>query len=255
MPSNKRNKRVFRSLQSIAPLLSLLLILMYPLCIGSDSEFQAIHVHRHSEIKSSIASLPVRLGNWHLYETVPLPVGSMRMLNPNAHISRSYQRLGSGNSVKANFVLIHCSSARDMSRHHPARCYPEDGWTIISDYTQDFSMVHSAGIPIQYRIQFFERLDNSGAKRSITVVNTFLLPGDGGQSGVENLENLVSNKELSANGVAQIQINIPGDYRSDERITMARQIVEEMISEIPTDLINLLNTISIDSLVKDAAHG
>ena len=254
MLRKKTYKRSVKNLRSVAPLASLLLILIYPLAFRSSSEYQSINTERYSQIKTSIASLPIRLGKWHMYENIPLPARSMQMLNPTAYVSRSYQRLGSGNSVKANFVLIHCGSVRDMNRHHPARCYPEDGWTMFPSYTQDFKMSHSSGVSIEYRFQFFERLDNSGGKQGITVANTFLLPGEGGQSEVKNLEIMASDKQLSANGVAQIQINIQDDYRSDERINTAKQIVEEMISEMPSDLIHLFNTTSTDSLVKDSAN-
>ena len=250
----KKSKRVLKKAQGIAPLLALLLILSYPWAFGNQGVDQVSNSLRHLEIKKSIESLPFRLGNWHMYENLPLPVGSMKILNPNAYISRSYQRLGEGNSIKANFVLIHCSSARDMNRHHPAKCYPQDGWTILPNDSKDFSMVHGSGITIDYRVQTFERLDNSGTKRVITVINTFLLPGIGGRSGVENLEIIASDKQMSDNGVAQIQINIQDDYRSDDRMAMVRQMVEEMISEIPSDLLLVLDTTSLDLLVKDSAH-
>lgn len=238
--SKLRSRQVGR-ISSIAPLISLALILVFPWVFArADIDIEELQ-SRHVKVKEAINAVPDKLGRWIKNKDVIIPTGALAILNPNAHMSRIYQRIGQGQSIFATIMVIHCSDVRDMSNHYPPVCYVRSGWTLLNDETKDWALKYSNKRQINGRTYSFRRLEENGLDRVITVADTFLLPGGISTREMSDLEQVASKYKNSVQGVAQIQIYFDGDFRGEEGMTILNEMISEIISSLPNNLMDVLD--------------
>lgn len=244
---SKSGRRRVSLLTSLAPLISLALLLIYPWAFAEPYLDPGLLRERHSEVKEAIDNLPEKLGNWIKVEDVIIPTGALKILNPNAHVSRRYQRIGEGRSVFATVMVIHCSDVRDMSHHYPPICYPRFGWTLLGENTRDWAFKHGENRQINGRTYSFARLEKNGLDRVITVADTFLLPGGVSTRDMSDLLHVASQYRNSIKGVAQIQIYYEGLYQGEEAMSALEQMTGEIIDGLPDSLFDVLDGQSVST--------
>src|SRR5690606_29806668 len=138
-----------------APVLALALLLL-PAAWSPRAARTADDVARHRAIARAVESMPYRIDGW-VGSDVPVPGIAKGILQPNALLSRRYERIGNGEG--ATIVIVHCADARTMFGHHPSVCYPNAGWTGSADAvrTVDLSPWPARSLPMhEYR---FSRLE------------------------------------------------------------------------------------------------
>ena len=241
LTSSKSGNRRVSLLSSLAPLISLALLLIYPWAFAEPYLDPGLLRERHSQVKEAIDNLPEKLGKWIKVQDVVIPTGALSILNPNAHVSRRYQRIGEGRSVFATVMVIHCSDVRDMSMHYPPVCYPRSGWTLLGENTRDWAFKHGENRQINGRTYSFARLGNNGLDRVITVADTFLLPGGVSTRDMSDLLHVASQYRNSIQGVAQVQIYYEGNYQSEEAMSVLEQMTAEIINGLPDNLLEVLD--------------
>lgn len=238
--SKLRSRQVGR-ISSIAPLISLALILVFPWVLrGAEIDIEELE-SRHLKVKETINALPDKLGRWIKNKDVEIPTGALEILNPNAHMSRIYQRIGKGQSFFATIMVIHCSDVRDMNNHYPPVCYVRSGWTLLNDETKDWALKYSNKRQINGRTYSFKRLGENELDRVITVADTFLLPGGVSTREMADLEEVASQYKNSVQGVAQIQILFADDFRGEEGMAILNQMITEIMSSFPNNLMDVLD--------------
>lgn len=239
--SHSRGRTAIQKLLPLAPLVSLILLLVYPWAIAQNSVDAALQHKRHLRVREAINQLPEKLGRWIKYDDVAIPTGALAILNPNAYISRIYQRIGEGRSVFATVMVIHCSDVRDMSMHFPPVCYPRSGWTALEDASTDWIVNHGVNRQIMGRTYCFARMEKNGLERVITVADTFLLPKGTSTRSMADLLHVASRHRRSIEGVAQVQIYFEADFRNSDGMAFAEQLVGEIIEGLPEDLLQVLD--------------
>ena len=233
---NRSLKTIVARLNPIAPVLSLVVLLLFPWYLGAHAVDELGIAARHAEVRDAIESVPEKLGNWVSKSEVAIPTGALNILRPNAYVSRRYQRIGAGRSVFATLMLIHCSDVRDMSGHYPPVCYPRSGWVPFPDRVVDAEIERDDGRDLVVRFYRFGRIGANGIEQMITVADTFILPQ--GESTVDMgvVINAAGKAQRSAKGVAQIQIYFEGDVPEE----IAETMVGELLRSLPQSLIDVL---------------
>jgi hypothetical protein len=228
-------------LASVAPLVSLSFLLVFPWAVAQDPLDQELLHARHDRVRVAIESLPEKLGSWVFVKEAPIPTGALKILNPNAYVSRTYQRIGVGQSVFATVMVIHCSDVRDMSMHFPPVCYPRSGWTQLGEFTRDWVVDVGGNRRIMGRTYSFQRMEKNRLDRVITVADTFLLPGGMSTRHMSDLLHVASQHQRSVEGVAQVQVYFEADSRSPELMQQVDIMVGEIIEGLPAELFEVLD--------------
>ena len=230
-----------KGIVSLAPLFTLAILLLYPWAFSKSEVDAELLFERHEDVRIQIEQIPETLGHWIKYEDIEIPTGALKILNPNAHMSRIYQRIGAGDSIFATVMVIHCSDVRDMSRHYPPVCYPRSGWTPVDDGTTDWTIEAALGREIMGRTYTFTRFGRNGVDRVITVADTFVLPGGVTTRDMSDLLHVASRYRNSIEGVAQIQIYFEGDYRNQPSKVIMIKMLQELIESLPPSLFEVLD--------------
>lgn len=234
-------RRTWARFTSVAPLVALSFLLVYPWAVAQDPLDQALLYARHERVREVIESLPETLGPWVMVKDVPIPTGALEILNPNAYVSRTYQRIGVGKSIFATVMVIHCSDVRDMSMHFPPICYPRSGWTQLDEFTRDWVVDVDGNRQIIGRTYSFQRMEKNSLDRVITVADTFLLPGGVSTQHMSDLLHVASQHRRSVEGVAQVQVYFEADCRSSELMKQVDIMVGEIIEGLPIELLEVLD--------------
>ncbi len=208
---------------------------------------------RHAKIERALATVPLRVGDW-IGEERPLTPAAVELLRPNAALSRSYRRIGDSASIAVS--LIHCSDFRDMAGHYPPVCYPAHGWSLrpedaardvdLDDEKQVISSLRIDGVgTFSTRCYRFSRLGDAITEFKITVLNAFILPDGSWVNDLGAIRDAASKRRLAGEGVAQLQLVLPGWPAVD----LIRDQCEQLLSSMPARLFELLG--AGDDAVKD----
>ena len=233
MMTSNRKISIF---SSVAPAISLAVLLIFPLFVDGSSTDQVGVAIRHAEIRMSLKQTPDKLGSWLSVSDVEIPSGALDILRPNAYLSRKYQRIGPGRSLFATLMIIHCRDARDMSGHYPPVCYPRGGWLHESGDVWNGKIERPDAFDLNYRIYKFSRIGPDGIQRTIMVADSFILPRGKSTPKMSEVLKSAGRARRSAQGVAQIQIYLEGDVP----IENARDVVDEILEALPASLLGIL---------------
>lgn len=172
----------------------------------------------HQGVAQAVAQIPYRWGDW-VGVDVATPPAALRLLRPNAMLSRRYQNRVTGQVCEV--LLVHCSDTRDMLGHFPPVCYPAHGWetrAAIADTSNGrASMV--------YR---FERLQN-GQLRAMRITNFISIPGAGRVPDMSGLRRASEARWRHSLGAGQVQIIVDGGMSDIDRSAIVLTF-EQMLS-------------------------
>ena len=179
---------------------------------------------RQSAIQEALGRIPSRLQSsvtWLQRQEVPIPTGQLGILGDVAFASLEYQRLGSSPPILATLFIVHCRDARMMNGHHPPVCYPASGWTQDQEIVAD-EFKPSQDLTLELAAYRFQR-GSSG--RSLTVVNGFLVPGQGPTRFIGDAIGSVNTMTQAALGVAQFQVLFSGRTPIDDALRYTKEIL------------------------------
>jgi hypothetical protein len=94
-------------------------------------------VDAYLERVQGAAKMPMEIGEW-VGKDHELPQAAVKMLKPNAAISRSYTNKKTGEVVE--FLMVDCSDGRDLAGHYPPNCYPGAGWTKVGEQAKTWKV-------------------------------------------------------------------------------------------------------------------
>lgn len=188
---------------------------------------------RVAEIRRAFSAIPMRLGPW-IGSDVPLPAGAREVLHATDTLSRRYIRVGGGGDL--TLALVHCGDARDMLGHFPPACYPSQGWQLVQDGGESIVPIEIGGLEGRAALYRFSKPEREGQRSAITVVGTFLMPGERPTPDASALRGASVDRRVSAQGVGQLQFVFGG---SPEPADIA-SAVDEIMDAIPREAIETL---------------
>lgn len=227
---HSRSSNTFRLAKQSAPLLALAAMLLLPLllpCTFGDAEAIAF---RKAQVQAAVTATPYRFGGW-VSDNAEVPPAAIKLLRPNAILSRHYRELDSG--LTADLLVVHCGDARDMAGHYPPICYPAHGWqqvTIANDPRAVVVSIGDATIPMC--VYGFRRTDDLGTEHRLRVFNCFLLPNGEAAIDMDAVRQLADRPSITTHGVAQVQIVMSGGVDLD--------LSEQAVSQLLTGVSSLL---------------
>lgn len=187
---------------------------------------------RYRAIRDQVLALPSRLGPWR-GEDVEVPLAEQRILKPNAMLSRRLAMLGG--DERAHLLVIHCRDVRDMLGHWPASCYVSAGWKPEKDAARTLT-VPNADLALEALRHRFSRIRGEGDVERVEVWSAFLAPGEEPTGSLTDLAGRAGARMRSRQGIAQIQVVLPGFVGEADADRAIRSILES----IPPELIRQL---------------
>jgi len=164
----------------------------------------------HRRVRLAADQVPMRIGAW-VGQDVPIPSAAVKMLSPNAVISRRYTNVASG--LQAELLLVQVSDARDIVAHYPPVCMVNAGWTLSSAMPRDWVVgdivVH--GTEYQFNIQSIDR------SASTMVCNFMVLPDGPIVPNMDAVDRAAENVARRYFGAAEVQLVMSADSTRAQR--------------------------------------
>ena len=237
-----KRKEIASWLSETIPALTLGLLLFMPVLFSNRTRFDPKAAAGQAAVAAAMENAPYRLGRW-VGTDIPIPAAALRLLHPNAILSRRYQCLDRALSVQ--LLLVHCTDARDMLGHFPPVCYPSSGWSPLDVNPVREALVTVRGRQMPFRMYGFRRIDAEVRAVEIRVLNLFILPDGTLTPDIDDIGRLSERLALSAQGVAQMQIVTPWEIGEEIALEAAGEILEAM-----PDLLTTLRVWKEDADVK-----
>jgi hypothetical protein len=190
----------------------------------------------HQNIRDSGGKVPGHVGPW-VGEDVPVLARAVKLLAPNIMISRRYTNVENG--LSAGLLAVHCPDAHDMVGHYPPRCYPADGWDLVSKREITWRLGDKTMPAMEYTFVLPPAAPGQPA-HTITIEN-FLMQPNAVLRDMEELSSSIMGARGQAAGAGQIQV-----YFYDTRLTEAqraaafqelvngyRPVIEAILADIP----------------------
>jgi hypothetical protein len=245
------NATAWRGLNRLAPWIALVVTAAAVLAMPQPPAVDEAVILRHAKIERALATVPLRVGEW-IGEERPLTPAAVELLRPNAALSRTYRQIGRSGSIAIS--LIHCSDFRDMAGHYPPVCYPAHGWSMRSEGvvgSEDPLASQPATFTLQVegigeyttRCYRFSRLGDGLSEVKITVLNAFILPDGSWVTDLATIREAGSRRRLAGEGVAQLQLVLPGW----PAVGLVLEQCESLLSSMPSELFAILGARAIDT--------
>lgn len=172
-------------------------------------------------IAASLESAPYLVAGRLVGQDQDLPTEAMKLLKPNAVLSRYYRDVARDRSY--GFVMVHATDLNDMVGHYPPICYPSSGFTDVSDDVLHRLDLGFAEVSVrEYR---FARTTRSNDEVEVRVFSGFILPDGSTTTEMRELRERAGRRSLAAAGAAQFQMIVPEGYDVDEAIEAMTAIV------------------------------
>lgn len=230
----KRIKQSFSRFSEIAPVLSIVIVLVIPQLLSHDPASATILGPEAKAVAVAAENTPYRIGRW-VGQDATIPEAAVRLLRPNAMLGRRFVDLDTSQAI--NFILVHCGDARDMLGHYPPVCYPNSGWVaptpanVRSDSEGDNQRhlptveLEINGVPVHARVYEFSRMQDWTTQTSIRIFNFFVL-GDGSTTyDFDRVSRRTNRLGASIHGIAQIQLVTFDDVPIEEAIIGSNEIL------------------------------
>lgn len=195
----------------------LVLRVAVPLSVPAGPEVEAAR----TAIREAMERAPYLVAGRLVAQDQDLPTEAMKLLKPNAVISRNYSDVARGLSY--GFVMTHAVDLNDMVGHYPPICYPGAGWTL-----EDGAETHELDLgfdTVRVREYRFVRRSESGADIGVRVLNGFILPDGSTTTEMSELRARAGRRALAAAGAAQMQMIVPAAYDEQETLEVMAAIV------------------------------
>jgi hypothetical protein len=158
-------------------------------------------VQRYQQrIRDSVEQVPSHVGPW-VAQDVKTPSQALSVLQPNVMISRQYVNIESG--LSAGLLLVHCADAHSMVGHFPLRCYPADGWQVISSTPRDWDVNGVLFTGTEYA---FSKQELGQEPRKIVVANCLMRPDGKLLRDMKSMTRSLIGAGGEMSGAGQIQI-------------------------------------------------
>ena len=164
----------------------------------------------HQQLREAAEKIPLHIGSWMGVDT-EVPQAAIRILHPNVIISRTYQNMSTGESVR--LLLVQVQDARDVLGHYPPICYAGQGWVQKSSEPIDAS---SGDMQIAGTRYTFTS-NRGGRAFDMTVDNFLALPTGKTCRDMDGVDRVARDSHMKFFGAAQVQIVY------DESIEAARR--------------------------------
>lgn len=169
----------------------------------------------HARVAEAIRAVPDEIDGW-ASEPVELPQAAVTLLRPNEILSRRYRDPETGRSFQ--WLIIHCLNARDMVGHYPPRCYPANGWQMISSERRPESTSPAGAAHAELpRVDYTFEQHLPGASARLNVANLIVLPDGTFGHTMRDVNRIAADRQLRVYGAAQMQFVFHGDFSGSER--------------------------------------
>jgi hypothetical protein len=188
-----------------------------PLSVPAGPEVEAAR----TAIREAMDRAPYLVAGRLVAQDQDLPTEAMKLLKPNAVISRNYSDIARGLSY--GFVMTHAVDLNDMVGHYPPICYPGAGWT-----REDGGGIHELDLgfdTVRVREYRFVRRSESGADIGVRVLNGFILPDGSTTTEMSDLRARAGRRALAAAGAAQLQMIVPAAYDEQQALDVMAAII------------------------------
>lgn len=223
MTTTPRYRRGFARSLWVSPLLALVLVAgvgAYRATLPGPESAEAFHARAAELVKN----IPAKFGSWSGKDQV-VQTEAIRLLRPNAIVSRYYVNEEDGRGV--GFMFVQCKTVRDMAGHYPPNCYPNTGWSEVSHREIAWPMGEDREPAVAY-----EYLFESGFTHQVSqkyVINTIILPDGFVTPDYRRLNRQTSNYLARPFGAAQVQLVFSGEgYSPEERVTVAHEFAHQL---------------------------
>jgi hypothetical protein len=223
------------SVRRVAPIAATVLVLA---ALAADRALfrpvPAVADAHHARVRAAVESLPRYAGPW-LGADAEVPPAAIKLLQPNAIVSREFRNIESGERV--TLVLVHVRDARDILGHYPPVCYPSQGWVQTAsracDWRRPGRVLHGS----EYTF-VRDRLEGTAT----TVVDNFLvIPGGQTFRDMTGVEVAAQDRLRKLFGAGQVQFVHDGGVAPERR----HQIVEELLGLLDPVLVEISNRESL----------
>ena len=164
----------------------------------------------HRRVRLAADQIPKGIGSW-VGQDVRIPSAAVKMLSPNAVVSRRYTNVASG--MEAGLLLVQVGDARDIVAHYPPVCMVNAGWTLSSAVPRDWvvgdTVIH--GTEYQFNIQTIVRMG------STVVYNFMVLPDGRTVRNMDAVDEAANNVEQRYFGAAEVQLVMSADLTLAQR--------------------------------------
>jgi len=228
---------LFRRAQEIAPILSIALLLTLPALFSHDPQTVPISGPEQRLVAEAVAAMPYRIGMW-AGRDADVPEAAVRLLRPNAMISRRFTNLERGLTI--DFTIVHCGDARDMLGHYPPVCYPSAGWVAdasieaqpssrsVRESGASIARLSVAGRPTDVHHYHFSRIRDYGETVRVQIFNFFVLPSGEITYDIGDVSRRTNWLGASVHGVAQIQLLMSASVPRELAIEGANDLLQGM---------------------------
>jgi hypothetical protein len=173
----------------------------------------------HQRVRQAADNIPKVIGEW-VGSDISVPPAAVALLRPNVILHRRF--VNSATRRVADFLLVQCRDARDMTGHYPPVCYRAHGWTPVS------------AKPIQWRIadrdipgmEYDYTRTEDGQANSCVVSHLMILPSGRYVRDIVEIHNAAADYLRQFFGAAQIQIVVDSNVSAEER----QAIVQTLLS-------------------------
>jgi hypothetical protein len=190
----------------------------------------------HEAIRAAAASIPPNVGGW-VGSEIPVPAQAIRVLAPNAIISRRYVNVENGTS--AGLLFVHCSDAHDMAGHFPLRCYPAAGWDLRAARSREWAAGDLRVTGSEYEFTRRSR-DGAGGETTLVVANCLLRPGGLILPDMNSMTKSIVGAGGQSSGAGQIQVYFDAATTPQQRDAAVeallggyRPLVDAVLADIP----------------------
>lgn len=206
-----------RTIHYLAPLTAVLLLVAMALGNLTRTSPQDAEPF-HLRVRLAAQEVPRRIGAWESHDVEP-PPSAVRLLKPNVLLSRVYQNTATGRD--AQFLLVHCKTARDMAGHYPRNCYTSHGWTLDWDRPKDWLV---GGLKIPGTEYCFSYHYPEGTISKI-VANFMVMPDGQILRDIEGVRMAAADYTKHFFGAAQIQLVIGAEVPQEERDAIFHELI------------------------------
>jgi hypothetical protein len=171
----------------------------------------------HARAKVAIEHFPLYITGsdyWFGHE-VEQPAAAVKILHPNALISRRYTNhpRANGQFIWADLLISQCRDSRDMTGHYPPICYPSNGERLLTSLPVHLKAADTWIDGTEYQ---FQAKPGQGCERK-SVYNFFIVPGRGVVPDIKDVREAAGDYERCYFGAAQFQVIIDADQPPEVR--------------------------------------
>jgi hypothetical protein len=156
------------------------------------------------------AKMPMEIGEW-VGKDQPLPEAAVKMLKPNASISRTYVNKKTGEPVQ--FLLIESSDGRDLAGHYPPNCYPGQGWTLANQVSKTWKVAGMEIPGMEYEFVMRGALQQG----HIFADDFFIMPDGSFLPDMAQFNRASADYRKHYYGAAQVEVTFDGNSLPQDR--------------------------------------